>query len=181
MAQANLALALEQAGEPVRARFAARQAVAMPTAAEPVRAQATAVLERLGGGPGDVLTLLDGEPSGRRPAIVREELARWVELPDGERRAEAGAWIDGQLARDDTGSELAAVWVGALLELPPAALREVIAATVDALGERDRPARELFRSEVGSAAARFHVPQLMRLRDAFNQIAAERGQEAEWR
>jgi hypothetical protein len=30
------------------------------------------------------------------------------------------------------------------------------------------------------AMARFHVPQLLRLRDTFNRIAVERGQEPSW-
>ncbi len=180
MVKANLALAYERTGEAPRARLAARQALAVGAAAEAVRAQGTGVVERLGDERGDVLRVLDDEERDRWPAVVREELARWVDVRPGERRDEAGAWIDGQLARAELGSELAEAWVGALLELPPQALRTVVESTVEALGHRGADARERFRSETSMAMARFHVPQLLRLRDSFNRIAEELGEEAAW-
>ncbi|MBW3653781.1 MAG: hypothetical protein KY433_09350 [Actinobacteria bacterium] len=182
MAKANLALAHEAAGQHRRARIAARQALAVASAAPPVRAQAEAALARLGTEPDDAVAVVDGEQDqGVRAAIVREELARWVDAGDAERRAEAGAWIDAQLARPARAVALAEAWVGGLLELPPPDMETVIRGVVEALRERPAGAQERFRSDVASAAARFHVPQLLRLRDEFNRIAAELGEQPAWR
>lgn len=180
MARANLALAHERAGDALRARLAARQALGVPAAPEPVRAQAEAIVQRLGGGPGDVLAVLDEEDEERRPAVVREELQRWVDAPVAERRVEAGAWIDGHLARGDAAAELAVAWVGALLELPPAAMEAVMRSVVEALAQRDAEAQQRFRADVARASARFHVPQLLRVRDTFNRLAADAGEEPAW-
>ena len=182
MAKANLALAHEGAGDAVRARVAARQALGIPAAAPPVRTQAEAVLSRLGGAqPDDMVAVLAEEEPEHRAAIVREELARWADAGDAERRADAAAWIDGQLARPSAAVGLAESWVAGLLELAPADMETVIRSVVEALGEREAEAQERFRAEVAMAAARFHVPQLLRLRDAFNRIAAELGEEPAWR
>lgn len=180
MAKANLALAYERAGDEPRARLAARQALLVPGAPEPVAAQAAAVLERLGRTAGELLRVLDAEPRERWPAIVRGELMAWTDAGAEERREEAAAWIEGQLAREGVGAELAEALVGGLLELPPAGMEALVRSLVETLAgfEEERAAR--FRSDVARAMARFHVPQWMRLRDAFNRIAAELGQEAAW-
>lgn len=180
MAKANAALAHERAGDAVRSRPAAHQALGVPAAPEPVRAQAQGVLDRLGGGPGDVLALLDAEERERWPALVREEVVRWVDADAGERREELGAWIDGQLTRGAAATDLAEAFVASLLELPPDAMEAVARGVVEALGERDPAAQRQFRSQVAMAAARFHVPQLLRVRDTFNRIAVEVGEEPAW-
>lgn len=182
MAKANLALALEAAGEQRSARIAVRQALGVRSAPAAVRAQAEAALGRLGAEADDVVAVVEEEQdSGARIAIVREELARWLDARDAERPAEAGAWIDAQLARPAASVALAEAWVGGLLELPPADLRAVIRSVVEALRERPADAQESFRSDVARAAARFHVPQLLRLRDEFNRMAVELGEQPVWR
>ena len=180
MVQANLALAYEALDRLPRARLAARQALAIAGAAAPVREQAGAVLARLGDEPGDLARVLDEEQAEAWPAIVREEVARWAGLGAGGRRAEARAWIDGQLARPDAGAELAVAWVTVLLELPPEELELIVTTTLEALAERDGGEQEVFRSEVSRAAARFHVPQLVRLTETFNRAAERLGQEPSW-
>lgn len=180
LVKANLALAHEQVEEAPRARLAARQALAIPGAPKPVRAQAAALMERLGDEPGDVLAVLDEDPSERWPTTVREELTRWGEADPRERQAEAGAWIEGQLARPEAATDLAAAWLDALLELPPQHLEVLVTSLLEALAERHGEARAQVRSDFSRAMARLHVPQLMRLRDAFNRIARALGQDEEW-
>lgn len=180
MAKANLALAYERLGEAPRARLAALQAVATPEAAPPTRAQAEAVLERLGRRVGELAEVLDLEPPDRWAGTIREEMGRWLEMGGDERRDEAAAWITGQLSRPERGVELAEAWLGAMLELPPEAMEQVIASSLEALGPRDPEERKRFRGQVSQAMARFHVPQWMRLKDTFNATAIRFGQEEGW-
>ncbi len=180
MAKANLALAFEQIGDAARARLAARQARDTPDAPEPVRAQASAVLARLGDEPGDLQTVLEQEPVAAWPAVVREELVRWADLGEAERRAELAAWIDGQLARPGSGPDLAEAWLGMLLEMPPDAMQALIRSCLEALGRHEEDAQERFRFQVARAMPRFPVPQFIRLGDTFNHIAEELGQKAAW-
>lgn len=180
MAKSNLALAHEQAGDDLEARLAARQALGTPSAPRPVAEQAAAVLERLGGGPGDILRLLEREPAERRPALVREELARWIDADPAERFAESGAWVDGQVARRGDSVDIAEAWVGAVLELPPSAMEAVIRSTLEALVRRDDRSRARFKSDVDQAMARFHVPQLMRLTDELRRLGAEVEGDTPW-
>ncbi len=181
MAQANLALAYEHAGDPARARLAASHALGAPAAAEPVRAQAAGALDRLGREAGVVLPVLDLDPSDRWPHLLREELSRWVDADAPVREAEALAWVEGQLARQGVGPDLAEAWLGGLLELPPEAMESLIRATVVALTRVEQDSAERFRSGVSRAMVRFPVPQWMRLRDTFNRIAEELGQEPSWK
>jgi tetratricopeptide (TPR) repeat protein len=164
MAKANLALAHEYAGDLPRARLAARQAVGVQSAAPAVAGQAALVLRRIGRGDGDLAAVLTGEPRERWPAIVREEVIRWTDAQD--KRAELSHWIEtlGAPPLDVDAVDLAEVWLGALLELPPAEMDELVAA---ARAAADARAVEWFRPLVESAAARFHTPQLLRLREAF--------------
>ena len=180
MAKANLAVAWERAGDPARARLAATQAAGTPTAAAPVLAQARGVLERVGGRPGALLEVLDREPRDQWPVALREELARWLDAGPEERRAEAGAWITGQLDRPAEAADLAEAWLGTLLELPGDAMDRLIRATLEALGELDAGTGARFRSDVSRAMPRFHLPQWQRLADSFNRAAARLGQEPAW-
>ena len=172
MAKANLALAYERHGDAPRARLAARQALGVAELPEPVAGQASAVLERVGATTADdlrfVLTL---EPPANREGIVREELARSVEAPPDVRRADAAAWVD------DSSVERAEAWLGGLLELPPESMELLIRSALEALGPRDPVVKERFRANVSRAAARFHVPQLLRLEEVFGRIAAELGEQ----
>ena len=178
MAKANLALAYERAGEPVRARLAARQALSTD-APPPVRAQATAVLERLGDPYGDLARGLENEHVELWPALFREELVFWLEADGNRREREVSAWIDDQSARPD-GIERAEAWLGALLELPPAEMEEVIESTIRVVSKKEEAIAQPFRSQTSRAMARFHVPQWMRLKDTFNRVAEKLGHERSW-
>ncbi|GAA5106762.1 tetratricopeptide repeat protein [Haloechinothrix salitolerans] len=171
MAKANLALACERAEQPDHARLAAAQALGVPDAAEPVRAQATGVLDRVGHRPCALPEVLDTVAEDNWPPLLREELSRWADLSEPDRRAAAGAWIDGQLARPQTAMALAEAWLGGLLELPPDAMERLIRSTLAALASKEHA--DAFRRTVSSAMIHFHVPQWMRLRDTFASVAAE--------
>lgn len=181
MAKANLALAYEAAGAPLRARLAARQALGAGAAAAEVRVQADAVLERVGRDAGGLADILDDEDPERWPALVREEVERWADAPAEERLPELGAWVDAVLDRSGRGPELVTVWLGALLELPPADMETGIADALAVLADRGAEARERFGAFISRAFARFHGPQWMRLKDTFDRLAAERGEEPTWR
>lgn len=171
MAKANLALAYEQHGDTPRARLAARQALGVAEPPVPVAAQAAAVLERIGGAiANDLVLVLEQEPQASWEGIVREELARSSEAPPDVRRADAATWIDGSSV------ERAEAWLGGLLELPPERMETLIRSALEALGSRDAAVKERFRADVSRAAARFHVPQLLRLEEIFGRIAAELGE-----
>lgn len=171
MAKANLALAYEQAGDPARARLAARQALGVGDPPSPVAAQAEAVLERLGEATAnDLLQVLAEEPQASWEGIVREELARSSDAPADARRADAATWID------EPGVERAEAWLGGLLELPPERMETLIRSALEALGSREVAVKERFRADVARAAARFHVPQLLRLEETFRRIGAELGE-----
>lgn len=180
MAKANLALGYERAAAPDHAYLAAVQALGTCDAAEPVRRQAREVRERLGDRCGAVLPVLDQEPRERWPSLVREELTRWVDAEPEARRAECGGWVDGQLARPAVAADLAEVWLGGLLELPPESMTTLIRATLEALAGRDTAATGSFRSTMSRAVVRFPIPQWMRLKDSFNSLAVELGQEGSW-
>lgn len=185
MAKANLALACERSGAPAPARLAARQALASPAADEPVRAQAAGILERLGSDDADDLrVVLEEERTDEgRARIVREELLRAADVAgEADLVADMRPWL-----RAHTESEelepvaVAELWLGGLLELPPDALERLARAAVSASMDLDDDARETFRSAVGRAMARFHVPQMMRLQDVFATAAADVGDPSSWR
>lgn len=180
MAKANLALAYERTGDRPRARLAAGQAVSVAGAAAPVLAQARAVLDRLGDQPGTLLQVLDLEVPERWLPVVREELARWVADP-AVRVAEAGAFVDGVLARPAAAQDLAEAWLAALLELPPEEMTGLIRATLQALRDRDELSAGRLRSVVTRAMARFPIPQWTRLEHTFAHVAAGLGLDGSWR
>jgi hypothetical protein len=134
----------------------------VPGAAPAIAEQAQAVWQRVGRGNGDLVAVLVGEPRERWAGLVREEVLRWTDASD--KRAELAQWIDTLRTPPVDAIDLAEAWLGALLELPPDAMEQIVAAAVDAAGARDI---EWFRPLVESASARFHTPQLLRLRAAF--------------
>ena len=144
----------------------------MPPAVPSARRRAArGVLERIGSATAnDVVLVLDQETHASWEGIIREELARSCEAPPDVRRADAEAWIDG------SSIERTQAWLGGLLELPPEEMELLVGAALQALGSRDAPVKERFRSDVSRAAARFHVPQLLRLEETFRRLAAELGE-----
>lgn len=182
MAKANLALAYEQAGAPERARMTARQAIATPGASEPVRDQATQVLARLGRGGSDLRRVLEAEQSDdARSRIVREELLRSAAADDHDLVADARAWLDAYTSEAIEPVEVAELWLGGLLELPPQGLERLVRSALQAAAELDPDARDEFRQAVTRAMARFHIPQWMRLQDVFSRAADDTGDPGPWR
>ena len=174
MAKTNLAVAHERAGDVARARIASAQAAAVPEAPQTVKEQARAVLDRLGAPAGDLLAILDDEPHERRAVLVREEVVRLVASAPEERDAELARWVEETAVR---GADFAETWLNALLELPTDELETLVRGVVAAVGGLDAETAERVRAAVAAASARFHVPQLMRLRETFDRFAAELGQQ----
>lgn len=179
MAKANLALALERSGDPPRARLAASQARDVPAAAPVVRAQAEGVLRRLGAASGrDLVTVLDGEPPEHRPAVVREEVLRWLDVGGHD----PDSWLEAILERSGREADLLEAWLDVALELAPPAMRKLLdgmaaAAARAAAGEQDR-----VRVAMSSAALRFAGPQWDRLRAELATAVAANGLDpAAWR
>jgi tetratricopeptide (TPR) repeat protein len=173
MLKANIALAYERNRQDERARLAARQALAVPSAPQPVGTQAQAVLDRLGTGADDLVAVLADETAEQHAAIVREEVVRWVDAPNDE---DARAWID-RVARD---RNLAELLLGALLELPTDEMERLIRALLECMRAADESERERFRAAVASATARFHTPQLLRLRETLDRLSHEAGLPEHW-
>jgi tetratricopeptide (TPR) repeat protein len=176
MAKANLALAYERAHDAPRARLAARQALGVPAAPTPVVRQAEEVVGRLGPVGEDLGLVLDAEPEERRPAVVREEVVRWSDAAPMQRTVDAALWIRAQRARP----ELAEPWLAALLELPSSAMEDVIRSTLEGLSRCASAEVAQFRADVVAAMARFHLPQLERLRVTFARISRELGEADTW-
>lgn len=181
MVKANLALAHEQAGNGARARLAALQALSTPGAAAPVRAQVQALLARLPGHPADdLLAVLDAEAREQWAPLVREEAVRTADLP-AERRALVRALLDGVLARPDTAYDRAQVLLEVVLELPPRPYDKLIEAIVEGCAGRPPADEERLRAVLGSALARFAIPQWQRVAASLNTAAEAAGQPAGWR
>lgn len=180
MAKANLALAYQRADDVGRARLAAHQALGVPNVPEAVRRTAADVLARVGGDTGGLLDVLDLEPDSRWPALVHEELVRWADAWPEDRALEADALVRGVLARP-VAPELVAVWLGGLLEMPPAAAESLVRAVVQALPGLGAEERRRFRDLVARGCARFHLPQMERLTRMFEDLSARYGGPSSWR
>lgn len=181
MARVNLALAYERLGDGPHARLAARQAAAVPASPRAVVAQAHEILERLEPRDDDLLRVIDGiDDEEARIAEVRHEVARWLDIPADEREDAVRAWVAGQVAREDAAVELAATLLNVVLELPPDGFATMVASIIRALRLVDAEVRARFRTHVSRAMARFNVPQWMRLKDTFNRLADELGDDGNW-
>lgn len=181
MAKANLALAHEQAGDQPRARLTARQALSVAAAAPPVRAQATLLLARLPPASDDLWHVLDEEPAPAWPGLLREEVLRALEVSAEDRHRVLRDLLDGLLGRPGTSYDLAESLLQVVLELPPRPYAQVLAAVVGGCAERSEEQAERLRSILGSAMARFALPQWQRLAASLNEAAAAAGQPATWR
>ena len=182
MVKANLALAHEQAGDRARARLAALQAAAVPSAAAPVRAQAQELLTRLPGDPAeDLMTVLDGALREQWVPVLREELMRAVELPAAQRCAVVRGFLDGVLVRPEASYALAEAFFSVVLEVPPRPYELLVDCVVAACADRDAEDADGLRAVLGSALARFALPQWQRLAASLNAAAEAAGQPATWR
>ncbi|MEP7020468.1 MAG: hypothetical protein ABI808_07445 [Pseudonocardiales bacterium] len=181
MGKANLALARERAGDVADARLAALQAIGTPGADAPVIEQARQLLARVGPGTGDELsTVLAAQPTERWAPIVRDEVLRWVDAEPPVRSAAARGWIAGQLGSAGRAHDLAETLLGVVLELPPAAYEEVIAAVLRAVAELPEDDAEQFRAGIRSGMARYPIPQWQRMSASFERAAAEFGAPTGW-
>jgi tetratricopeptide (TPR) repeat protein len=182
MVKANLALAHEKVGESARARLAALQVSAVPSAAAPVRRQAEEVLSRLPGDASeDLMAVLDRTVREEWVPVLREEVMRAAELPPGERRALVSGFLDGVLARPESAYALAESLLAVVLELPPRLYTLLVEALVAACAGRPEDEVERLQAVIGSAMARFAMPQWQRLAASLNTAAAAAGQPATWR
>lgn len=182
MAKANLALAWEQAREPARARLAAEQALAVAAAAAPVRAQARQLLARLpAGAEPDLLVVLDTAGPERLVAVLRDEVLRTTDLSEAQRHAAVRGFLDGLLTRPGVAQDLAASLLQVVLELPPRTYQLLVSAIVDACADRSERDTERLHAVIGSALARFALPQWQRLAASLNAAAEATGQPATWR
>lgn len=182
MVKANLAFAHQQAGDQARARLAARQALAVPAAAPPVRAQAQQLLLQLAGSEHeDLLTVLETTDPEQRVAVLREEVLRAADLTARQRCALVSGFLDGLLARPAASYDLAQNLLHVVLELPPRTYGLLVAALVDACAGRPEADSERLRAVIGSALARFALPQWQRLAASLNAAAEVAGEPATWR
>ncbi len=181
MVKANLAVAYERVGNPARARLAARQALAVAGADPAVRSQAQLLLDRLSGATSaDLLAVLDDESPERWSVILRDEVLRWSEARPPEQLAAIGGFVAGLLARPGAGYDLAESLIAVLVELPPDPYAELVATLVQVTGHLGEQDAERFRAVLGSAMARFAIPQWQRLASSLNAAAAAAGQPGGW-
>lgn len=173
MATANLALAYERAGNLARAQLAAAQARAVPEAATPVLEQCREILGRTGAEADALFAVLRDEPEERWVALFRDELDRWVDVAPSERRSAAQRLAE-ELANEGTDG-IAAAWLAAALERRPDELRLVLSSLVRSSRSLGRGAPTAVLDRLQRAAARFHLPQMMRV----EQLLSEAVQEAE--
>jgi tetratricopeptide (TPR) repeat protein len=178
MAQANLATALERTGDGPGARLAARQAAAVPGVPAPVAQQVAGVLERLGRDEADLAAVLAAASLDERGAIAREEVARAAVAPHA---ADARDWVVAHAAWSGDPAEVAELWLGAVLELPAAALEPMVRSLVEATVAAGAEDRETVRSATSRAMSRFHVPQMLRLQEVFGDAARDLGDPEPWR
>lgn len=113
--------------------------------------------------------------------LVREEVLRLAELPAGQRCVEVSGFLHGALARTEASYELVQSLLQVVLELPPRAYDLLVATIVDAADGRPQQDVERLRAVVGSAMARFAIPQWQRLAASLNAAAQATGQPATWR
>jgi tetratricopeptide (TPR) repeat protein len=180
MALANLALACRGSGRIQHARLAARQALAIDAAEPPVVAQARVVLDEVGDDDDALFAVLDATGPDRWPGIFRAEQDRVGGTGRDAPERHARAVTTGLARRPGRAVDLAAAWLEVLLERRPAEFEAVIVATVRATGTLSAEDAGVVRAAIASASARFHVPQLLRLRDTFVRTSEALGEDTSW-
>lgn len=178
-AKANLALAYEAGGELARARLSASQAAVIPEAPEAVVMQAEGVLQRLASTGNDLITVVRDEAEASRTRIFHDELLRWLDVGRDQRVCEAEA-LAIAIVDEDAADSITQAWLGALLELPPSQMDEIITTTLIAIVQLPPEQADPFRQLVSRAMVAFPIPQWDRLRATFNRVANSLGQEASW-
>ena len=182
MVKANLALAYERAGHQDRARLAAGQALALDSAAASVRDQARQVLARQpGAAHGALLAVLDEAPPQQWGPLIRDEVLCLADAPVAERDGQVSGLLDGLLARPGTCYDLAESLLGVVLELPPGDYTLMVQSLVAGTGGRVDSDATRLRAILGSAMARFALPQWQRLAASLNAAAERLGEPTSWR
>lgn len=181
MAKANLALAYAESGATSRSRLAALQAMAVVQAAAPVRALAAQLLDRLpGDATQDLQQVLAASPPEQWVGVLREEVLRVGELPAPACEQLLRGVLDGLLARPAQAHDQAESLLHVVVELPPRAYAQVVAAVVAGTEGRPQDQTERLHAVVCSALARFAIPQWQRLAAALNDAARAAGHPATW-
>jgi len=140
------------------------------------------LLDRLRGTTGlDLLTVLDEEPTERWSALIREEVLRWCEARRPERLRAVGGFLDGLLGRPGTTYDLAESLIAVLLELPPPPYADMVASIVHVNAGLASQDQERLRAVIGSAMARFAIPQWQRLAGSLNAAESAAGRTGGWR
>ncbi|MBA2738049.1 MAG: hypothetical protein H0U47_00060, partial [Nocardioidaceae bacterium] len=155
--------------------------LAVSSAATPVRAQARALLARQpAGAADDLLTVLDAEDRDQWVPVIREEMVRAVELTSAQRCAVVSVVLDGALARPGVSSDLVESLLQVVIEAPPQTYEPLVSAVVAACAGRSEPETQRLRAVIGSAMARFALPQWQRLAASLNAAARAAGQPVTW-
>lgn len=167
LVQANMALALEQVGDPTGARLAARHALGVAVIPPDAAAQCHEVVDRLGADDDVVLTVLDTVDADRWPALLRHEVALLVDLPEERRREEMARLVTGFAARPERLDEIAVAWIGVIVELPPEQLQAVVEDMLVAAAQLDPDDADSVRSAMRAASFSLHAPQALRVEQVF--------------
>ncbi len=182
MAKANLALAYADAGLRARARLAALQAISMSHADPAVRSQASGLLTRLPGNPAqDLQEVLLDSTQEQWVGVLREEVLRAGELSAAAREAVLRAVLDALLAEPGRAYDLAESLLHVVLELPPRGYAQAVTAIVSGAVGRPQEQTDRLQAVLGSAMARFAMPQWQRLAAALNDADAAAGRARAWR
>lgn len=182
MAKANLALAYAESGARSRSRLAALQALAVVQSDAAVRVLAGQLLERLpGDATYDLQEVLAASPPEQWVGVLREEVLRACELTTPAREQLLRGILDGLLARHGQAYDQAESLLHVVVELPPRAYAQVVAALVAGTADRPRDQTDRLHAVVGSAMARFAIPQWQRLAAALNDAAQAAGHPPVWR
>jgi len=122
--------------------------------------------------------VLDTADRGQWLPVLREELLRTTELPRADRCAVVAGFLDSALARPGLAYELVESLLHVVIELPPAPYQLMVTAIAEADRMTGDPNR--LRAVVGSAMARFALPQWQRLAAGLNVAAEAAGRPATW-
>lgn len=186
MARANLALALEQAGDRDRATLHALGAADLGGSEPAVVNTARGVLDRVEAAPGTLWPVLDRswpqetalddpDSSGldQPETLLRQEVGRWARARPSERAAESDALVEALVARAARAEELAASWLQAALELPPQATERLLSSVRSSIADHDREA--IVERAFQRAMVHFPHPQMLRLEELWRRLGGPGG------
>jgi len=181
LVRANLALALEQHGNASEARVTARHTLSVEGVDPNVAEHAAGVLDRLGPPlAADLASVLQlrtahaenvTQTETALAELFREELTCLAALPAHLHAVDVGEWMQALLADEDLAADRVAAWLGAVLELPPAATQAIVTAMVDAASTAPPERAAELHALVWRGLARFHPPQAARVEELVRAAA----------